>query len=207
MLLPLQRVIAGRGLALRVAIQEGRVRARLPSCRPFSADRKAGVASDQELEGFLAKFGAENVVVVDARNPNFEVEPGDAKSDAVAPISGTGTPSLRPRTVNLVFDRESASMPLEVLEERLQELGAAGKDTPLITHCGGGGRGQRAREFLERCVKGVETRDWGSSSSSSSSSSKSISLTHSPIFSSGYKTILNGGGPKVKENWERFGGI
>ena len=26
----------------------------------------------------------------------------------------------------------------------------AAKDTPIITHCGGGGRGQMAKEFLEK---------------------------------------------------------
>ena len=107
--------------------------------RCFSSEqpRKPGVATDEELDEFLAKFGTENVVVVDARNPDFQAEPGDAKSDAVAPVSGTGTNELRPRTVNLVYDRERETMPLEVLEERLKALGAAGKDTPLITHCGG----------------------------------------------------------------------
>ena len=91
----------------------------LPVLRPRStsfarsfSSRKPGVATVEELDEFLAQFGAENVVVVDARNPVFQVEPGDAKSDAVAPVSGTGTNELRPRTVNLVYDRETRGVSL-----------------------------------------------------------------------------------------------
>ena len=139
-----------------------------------SKPRKAGVATDSEFEAFMYTFGAENIVVVDARNPDFEQEPGDRKSDDVAPIAGTGTASYRPRTVNLVYDRANKTMPLEVLEKRLEEMAAPGKDTAIITHCGGGGRGQKAKDFLE---------------------------------SAGYTNVINGGGPKVTELWEKYGNI
>ena len=36
-------------------------------------------------------------------------------------------------------------MDLAPLQDRL----TMGKDTPIITHCGGGGRGQKAKVFLE----------------------------------------------------------
>jgi len=40
--------------------------------------------------------------------------------------------------VNLIYDRESSSLPLPDVD----------KDTYIITHCGGGGRGQLAKDFL-----------------------------------------------------------
>ena len=45
---------------------------------------------------------------------------------------------------------------------------------PIVTHCGGGGRGQKAKDYL-------------------------IGL--------GYTNVVNGGGPKVTELWERFGSL
>lgn len=98
--------------------------------------RKAGVSSPEELREFVQKAGA-NLLVVDVRNPDASVEPGDQKSLAVAPLPGNG---VRPQAVSLIWDRESDSMPLP----------DASKDTPIITHCGGGGRGQKAKDFLEK---------------------------------------------------------
>ena len=51
----------------------------------------------------------------------------------------------RPRAVNLVWDRSGNTMDLTGLDALLTK----GKDTPIISHCGGGGRGQKARLFLE----------------------------------------------------------
>mmetsp|Transcript_16671 Transcript_16671/g.19210 ORF Transcript_16671/g.19210 Transcript_16671/m.19210 type:complete len:154 (-) Transcript_16671:256-717(-) len=98
---------------------------------------KPGVASLEELTKFV-KTAENKLVVVDVRNSDASKEPGDQKSLAVAPLPSGDT---RPNALNLVWDRESNSMPLppETLD----------KDTPLITHCGGGGRGQKARDFLE----------------------------------------------------------
>lgn len=44
----------------------------------------------------------------------------------------------RPQAVHLVYDREISGMPLPDVE----------KDAFIITHCGGGGRGQLAKDFL-----------------------------------------------------------
>ena len=97
-------------------------------------ERKAGVASPEELKDFVAKAG-DKLLVVDVRNPDAEVEPGDQKSLAVAPIPGDG---VRPQGVHLIYDRNTKSMPLPDVD----------KDTPIITHCGGGGRGQKAKDYL-----------------------------------------------------------
>ena len=45
---------------------------------------------------------------------------------------------------------------------------------PIVTHCGGGGRGQKAKDYL---------------------------------LGLGYTNVVNGGGPKVTELWERFGSL
>lgn len=101
--------------------------------------RKPGVSSPDDLRAHVAA-AAERLLVVDVRNPDASVEPGDAKSIAGgAPLPGSSEAAgSRPQAVNLVFDRESGSLPLPDVP----------KDTPIITHCGGGGRGQKAKDYL-----------------------------------------------------------
>jgi len=104
----------------------------LPTTRFMT--RKAGVSSPEELRAFVDRAG-DRLMVVDVRNPDASVEPGDQKSFAVA---GLPTASYRPKAVHLIWSRETNSMPLP----------EADKDTPIITHCGGGGRGQLAKDYL-----------------------------------------------------------
>ena len=139
--------------------------------------RKAGVATDDEMDAFLKKHGLENIVVVDSRNPDFTVEPGDQRwgKDSIAPIEGTGTNEYRPRTANVVFDRASKTMPLDVLKKHIESLGGdvdSWKDVPIITHCGGGGRGEKSRVYLK---------------------------------SQGFSNVINGGGPSVADLWHKYG--
>jgi rhodanese-related sulfurtransferase len=101
---------------------------------------KAGVATVEELQEFLDKSGRANVVVVDVRNPDATVEPGDQKSLAVASLPGDNN---RPQAIHLIWDRTTSSMPLP-------PSSVVSKDTPIITHCGGGGRGQLAKEYLQK---------------------------------------------------------
>jgi len=96
--------------------------------------RKAGVSTPEELRDFVSKAGSK-LLVVDVRNPDATVEPGDQKSLAVAPLPSK---EERPQAVHLIYDREMGTMPLPDVD----------KDTPIITHCGGGGRGQLAKDFL-----------------------------------------------------------
>ena len=98
------------------------------------SQRKAGVASPEELRDFVSKAG-KSLLVVDVRNPDAEKEPGDQKSLAVAALPSD---TYRPMAKNLVFDRDAKAMPLPDVA----------KDTPIITHCGGGGRGQKAKDYL-----------------------------------------------------------
>jgi rhodanese-related sulfurtransferase len=97
---------------------------------------KPGVASPEELRALVESAG-DRLLVVDARNADSSVEPGDQKSLAVAPLPSEG---VRPNAVNLIWDREAKAM----------SLPEVAKDTPIITHCGGGGRGQKAKDFLEK---------------------------------------------------------
>lgn len=101
----------------------------------LNEQRKAGVSSPDELRDFVASAGS-RLLVVDVRNPDASKEPGDQKSLAVAPLPSP--PNVRPQAVHLIYDRDTESMPLPEAE----------KDTPIITHCGGGGRGQKAKDFL-----------------------------------------------------------
>ena len=95
---------------------------------------KPGVSTPEELKSFVAEAG-DSLLVVDVRNPDASVEPGDQKSLAVAELPSD---SARPQAQHLIWDRNSDSMPLPDVP----------KDTPIITHCGGGGRGQKAKDFL-----------------------------------------------------------
>mmetsp|Transcript_17509 Transcript_17509/g.30151 ORF Transcript_17509/g.30151 Transcript_17509/m.30151 type:complete len:183 (+) Transcript_17509:106-654(+) len=113
------------------------------SIRHMSAEttaepRKAGVSSPSELKDFVSSAGSK-LLVVDVRHPDATVEPGDAKSLAVAGFPDKEK-DYRPQAVNLPWSRESKSM----------EFPVADKDTPIITHCGGGGRGQKAKDYLEK---------------------------------------------------------
>mmetsp|Transcript_29521 Transcript_29521/g.48715 ORF Transcript_29521/g.48715 Transcript_29521/m.48715 type:complete len:167 (+) Transcript_29521:2-502(+) len=103
--------------------------------RNMSSTSKPGVVDSVTLKDFIAKAGS-NLLVVDVRNPNSEEEPGDQKSIAVGPLP---TIDGRPQSQLLTFDRSTKSMPLPEVS----------KETPIITHCGGGGRGQKAKVFLE----------------------------------------------------------
>lgn len=103
--------------------------------------RKAGVAEPAQLKEFVAAAG-DKLLVVDVRNPDANQEPGDQKSLAVAALPSD---TYRPQAVHLIYDRTTESMPLPDVP----------LDTPIITHCGGGGRGQKAKEYLEQ--KGFAT--------------------------------------------------
>ena len=96
--------------------------------------RKAGVASPEELKAFVENAGS-NLLVVDVRNPDASAEPGDQKSLIVA---GLPSETFRPQASSLIYDRETNSLPFPDVD----------KDTPIITHCGGGGRGEKAKVFL-----------------------------------------------------------
>eukprot|EP00934_Nitzschia_sp_Nitz4_P002820 Nitzschia sp. Nitz4//scaffold87_size112219//45798//46373//NITZ4_004072-RA/size112219-processed-gene-0.5-mRNA-1//1//CDS//3329559363//2810//frame0 len=104
----------------------------------LSMARKAGVSEPSELREFVQQAG-DKLLVVDVRNANVDEEPGDQKSFAVGSLPD-GT--FRPQGINLVWNRTTHSMPLP--PDNLP------KDTPIITHCGGGGRGQKAKDFLEK---------------------------------------------------------
>lgn len=60
------------------------------------------------------------------------------------------SPTDRPNAINLPYDRINKSMDLDHMRyfDGTSML-TSEKDTPIITHCGSGGRGQKAKEYLE----------------------------------------------------------
>mmetsp|Transcript_38807 Transcript_38807/g.39231 ORF Transcript_38807/g.39231 Transcript_38807/m.39231 type:complete len:196 (-) Transcript_38807:318-905(-) len=117
---------------------------RLMSTTDSSFKRKKGVAAPSEIADFVRSAGP-YLVVVDARNPDFTVEPGDGESSKTAPLAqSTDDTGYRPNSYNLIYDRTTQSMDLSKLPDSV----TTNKQTPIITHCGGGGRGQKAKDFL-----------------------------------------------------------
>jgi rhodanese-related sulfurtransferase len=122
--------------------------------------RKPGVATDEEMREFMTKNAGTTLVVVDARNKDFSNEPGDEKhASNIAgnpPLIHTDeyfaqhSPADRPNAINLPYDRATKSMNLDAMDffDGTSML-SKGKETPIITHCGGGGRGQKAKVYLE----------------------------------------------------------
>ena len=121
--------------------------------------RKAGVATDDEMKTFMDKHKG-HIIVVDARNKNFSIEQGDEKY--AQNIAGNPplihddeyyaqhNPADRPHAINLPYDRVTKSLDVDSFQffdgtSMLEN----DKDTPIITHCGGGGRGQKAKVYLE----------------------------------------------------------
>lgn len=102
--------------------------------------RKKGVAAPSELADFVSSAG-DALVVVDVRNPDFSVEPGDGESSKKAPLAQSKD-GYRPNSYNLIYDRTTDSMDLSKLPSSVTTK------TPIITHCGGGGRGQKAKDYL-----------------------------------------------------------
>ena len=112
-----------------------------------SMGRKPGVMPPDELATFVQTAG-DKLIVVDVRNRDFSTEPGDGKSNEKAPLAACGTPA-RPRAINVLWDRASKSMDITLIPQSLIDAGGGLEKVPVITHCGGGGRGQKAKEYLE----------------------------------------------------------
>jgi len=112
--------------------------------------RKPGVASDYDMDEFLESNWDKGTIVIDTRNSNFSEEPGDEKTVELGTFpSGDCAPgAIRPRAVNIVWNRGLKTMDLDnsMFKNLLNTNNEKG--TPIITHCGGGGRGEKARKFL-----------------------------------------------------------
>ena len=106
--------------------------------------RKPGVATDEEMQAFLSKNSTTSIVVVDARNKDFSVEPGDQKhASNIAgnpPLIHTDeyfaqyTPEDRPNAINLPYDRTTKSMDLTsglLFFDGTDMLKEKGKHTPI----------------------------------------------------------------------------
>lgn len=111
---------------------------------PVVMGRKPGVSEPEQIKEFVAKAGA-NLIVVDARNTDFSVEPGDEATNAKAPIGA----SSRARAVNAPFDRKANALDVSLIPQEWIDAAGGKEAVPVITHCGGGGRGQKAKDYLE----------------------------------------------------------
>ena len=100
---------------------------------------KPDIATPTKLASFVSSARS-RLVVVDLRNPNPTVEPGDAKTLVVAGFSDK-VKHYRPMVIHLPWNCETNQMELPKDMD---------KDTPIITHCSAGRRGQMAKEFLEQ---------------------------------------------------------
>lgn len=69
-------------------------------------------------------------------------------SSEKAPIGGGDDPASRPRAINIVYDRSTSSMELKQMPQEWIDAGGGIESVPVITHCGGGGRGQKAKDYL-----------------------------------------------------------
>jgi rhodanese-related sulfurtransferase len=105
----------------------------------MQAARKPGVSSPVEIAAFIARAGP-HVVVVDVRG-GASVEPSHALG-ALAPTAA------RPRAVSAPLDRATGELPLAAIPSAWVDAAGGRERLFVIAHCGGGGRGQRAKEFL-----------------------------------------------------------
>jgi rhodanese-related sulfurtransferase len=126
-------------------------KAATPSSSSSDAEaRKPGVASNAEMRAFLEQNqdASKKIVIVDARNPDFSVEPSDelyGSTRGKFPIADCGT-EKRPNALNAPFDRTKKALS----GSNVDILQTFEKDRAIITHCGGGGRGQKSKEWLEK---------------------------------------------------------
>jgi len=110
------------------------------AARLMSTARKPGVASPSELRAFLARAGA-HLVVVDARAADAAAEPSSALG-ALAPCAA------RPRAVSAPLDRATGALDLAAIPAAWVDAAGGRERLFAVTHCGGGGRGQKAKDFL-----------------------------------------------------------
>ena len=74
----------------------------------------------------------EKLIVVDVRNPNFSIEPGDGASNEKAPIAACG--EERTHAVNVVYDRQTSSMDLSKIPPQWIKEGG-GKALVRVQFC------------------------------------------------------------------------
>ena len=106
----------------------------------MSAARKPGVAAPAEIAAFLARAGP-HLAIVDARSPDAAAEPSSFLG-ALAPSAD------RPRAISAPIDRATGELPLAAIPTAWIEAAGGREKLFIITHCGGGGRGQKAKDFL-----------------------------------------------------------
>lgn len=115
-------------------------------------ERQPGVSNPEDLAKFVAE-ASNKLIVIDLRDPTIHERTSD-----IAPIAGTfvddslnaDSSAHRPQAINIVFDSAKNSLDIGRIPMEKIEAGGGKEHVPIITHCNGGGRGQKAKEFLER---------------------------------------------------------
>ena len=106
-------------------------------------EEEPGVASNAEMRDFLERNqdASKKIVIVDARNPDFSVEPSDELYGSIRGkflIADCGT-EKRPNAINVPFDRTKKALS----GSNVDILQTFEKDRAIITHCGGGGEDKK----------------------------------------------------------------
>lgn len=115
-------------------------------------ERQPGVSNPEDLAKFVAEAG-NKLIVIDLRDPTIHERTSD-----IAPIAGTivndsteaASSQRRPHAINIVFDTVKNSLDIGRIPMEKIAAGGGKEHVPIITHCNGGGRGQAAKELLER---------------------------------------------------------
>ena len=119
-----------------------------------TSSRKPGVSTPAELAAFVARAGSERVIVLDVRTNMFNLEPNDKASCLGSPlaeslVSNPDGTTFRPRALNVPFKRKTVTLEDTMIPASWIVEGGGRENVPIITHCGGGGRGQKAKLYLE----------------------------------------------------------
>ena len=106
-------------------------------------------------------------------------------------------------------------MDLSKIPSEWLEAGGGKESVPVITHCGGGGRGQKAKDYLESQVgpaRGAFARRATRPHYAMQLASPALPPFAQPLKAvrcapQGFKNVLNGGGPEDDECWAVFGSL
>ena len=78
----------------------------------------------------------------------MDARAADAAAEPSSTLGALAPSALRPRAVSAPLDRATGALPVAAIPRAWIDAAGGPKKLSVITHCGGGGRGQKAKEFL-----------------------------------------------------------